>query len=112
MLVLAKPIDEGAIRKLAERARGAVLLSDGTRAVIEAGVDPERELLRAAVGSESGADLRGARRQLGGGGEPAGAGALAVDVRERRRGRARAESTAAGHHRRDLVDRGALACSR
>ncbi len=53
VLVLAKPIDEGAIRKLAERARGAVLLSDGNRAVIEAGVDPERELLRAVIGSES-----------------------------------------------------------
>ena len=53
MLVLAKPIDETAVRKLAEKARGAVLLSDGTRAVIEAGADPERELLRAAVGSET-----------------------------------------------------------
>jgi len=53
VLVLAKPIDDTAVRKLAEKARGAVLLSDGTRAVIEAGADPERELLRAAVGSET-----------------------------------------------------------
>jgi hypothetical protein len=53
VLVLATPIDETAVRKLAEKARGAVLLSDGTRAVIEAGADPERELLRAAVGSET-----------------------------------------------------------
>jgi hypothetical protein len=53
VLVLAKPIDEGAVRKLAEKARGAVLLSDGTRAVIEAGADAERELLRSAVGSET-----------------------------------------------------------
>ena len=30
VLVLAKPIDDAAVRKLAEKARGAVLLSDGT----------------------------------------------------------------------------------
>ena len=53
VLVLAKPIDDAAVRKLAEKARGGVLLSDGTRAVIEAGAEPERELLRAAVGSET-----------------------------------------------------------
>ena len=53
VLVLAKPIDDAAVRKLAEKARGGVLLSDGTRAVIEAGPEPERELLRAAVGSET-----------------------------------------------------------
>jgi hypothetical protein len=53
VLVLAKPIDDGAVRKLAEKARGAVLLSDGTRAVIEAGPEPERELLRSAVGAET-----------------------------------------------------------
>jgi hypothetical protein len=53
VLVLAKPIDAAAVRKLAEKARGGVLLSDGTRAVIEAGPEPEREQLRAAVGSET-----------------------------------------------------------
>ena len=53
VLVLAKPIDDAAVRKLAEKARGAVLLSDGTRPVIEAGADSERELLRAAVGAET-----------------------------------------------------------
>ena len=53
VLVLAKPIDDAAVRKLAEKARGGVLLSDGTRAVIEAGAEPEREQLRAAVGSET-----------------------------------------------------------
>jgi hypothetical protein len=53
VLLLAKPIDDGAIRKLAEKARGAVLLSDGTRPVIAAGAEPERELLKAAIGSES-----------------------------------------------------------
>jgi len=52
VLVLAKPIDDAAIRKLAEKARGGVLLSDGARAVIEAGPEPEREQLRAALGSE------------------------------------------------------------
>jgi hypothetical protein len=53
VLLLARPIDDGAVRKLAEKARGAVLLSDGSKAVIEAGTEPERQLLRAAVGSES-----------------------------------------------------------
>jgi protein kinase-like protein len=53
VLVLAKPIDDAAVRKLAEKARGGVLLSDGTRAVIEAGAEPEREQLHAAVGSET-----------------------------------------------------------
>ena len=52
VLLLARPIEEAAVRKLAEKARGAVLLSDGTRAVLEAGPEPERELLRAAVGAE------------------------------------------------------------
>ncbi len=52
VLLLARPIEEGALRKLAEKARGAVLLSDGTRAVLEAGPEPERELLRAAIGAE------------------------------------------------------------
>ena len=53
VLVLAKPIDDAAVRKLAEKARAGVLLSDGTRAVIEAGPEPEREQLRAAIGSET-----------------------------------------------------------
>jgi len=53
VLVLARPIDEAAVRKLAEKARGGVLLSDGQRAVIEAGPEPEREQLRAAVGAET-----------------------------------------------------------
>jgi len=53
VLLLARPIDDAAVRKLAEKARGAVLLSDGSKAVIEAGTEPERGLLRAAVGSES-----------------------------------------------------------
>jgi hypothetical protein len=53
VLVLAKPVDDAAVRKLAEKARGGVLLSDGKRAVIEAGPEPEREQLRAAVGAET-----------------------------------------------------------
>jgi len=52
VLLLAKPIEEGAVRKLAEKARGAVILSDGSRAVLEAGPEPERELLRTAIGAE------------------------------------------------------------
>jgi hypothetical protein len=53
VLLLAKPIDDGAVRKLAEKSRGAVLLSDGSHAVIEAGPEPERDLLRTAVGAEA-----------------------------------------------------------
>jgi hypothetical protein len=53
VLLLAKPIDDDAVRRLAEKSRGAVLLSDGARAVIEAGTEPERDLLRGAIGSET-----------------------------------------------------------
>ncbi|HEV3032483.1 MAG TPA: serine/threonine-protein kinase [Polyangia bacterium] len=52
VLVLARPVDEAAVRKLSEKARGAVLLSDGKTPVIETGPDGQRELLRTAVGSE------------------------------------------------------------
>jgi hypothetical protein len=52
VLVLARPVDEAAVRKLSEKARGAVLLSDGKIPVIETGPDGQRELLRTAVGSE------------------------------------------------------------
>jgi hypothetical protein len=53
VLVLARPIDEAAVRKLSEKARGAVLLSDGKTPVIETGTDAQKELLRTAVGSET-----------------------------------------------------------
>jgi hypothetical protein len=52
VLVLARPIDEAAVRKLSEKAHGAVLLSDGKTPVIETGTDSQKELLRTAVGSE------------------------------------------------------------
>jgi hypothetical protein len=52
VLVLARPIDEAAVRKLSEKAHGAVLLSDGKNPVIQTGADGQRELLRAAVGNE------------------------------------------------------------
>jgi hypothetical protein len=52
VLVLARPIDDAAVRKLSEQARGAVLLSDGKTPVIQTGPEPERDLLRTAVGSE------------------------------------------------------------
>jgi hypothetical protein len=52
VLVLARPIDDAAIRKLAEKAHGAMLVSDGKSAVIETGGEPEREMLRQAVGAE------------------------------------------------------------
>ena len=53
VLLLAKPIDDAAVRKLAEKARSAVLLSDGTRAVLEAGAESEVDLLKSAIGSET-----------------------------------------------------------
>jgi hypothetical protein len=53
VLLLARPIDDAAIRKLAEKARSPVLLSDGSHAVLEAGPDPERTLLHAAIGAEA-----------------------------------------------------------
>jgi hypothetical protein len=53
VLLLARPIDDAAIRKLAEKARNPVLLSDGSHAVLEAGPDPERTLLHAAIGAEA-----------------------------------------------------------
>ncbi|HEX4404223.1 MAG TPA: serine/threonine-protein kinase [Polyangia bacterium] len=53
VLVLARPIDEAAVRKLSEAARGAVLLSDGKNAVIQTGAEPQRDLLRTLVGSEA-----------------------------------------------------------
>jgi serine/threonine protein kinase len=52
VLLLARPIDEAAVRKLSEKAHGAVLLSDGKSPVIQTGPDAETALLRAAVGSE------------------------------------------------------------
>ncbi len=39
VLVLAKPIDEAVVRSLADKARGAVLLSDGKAPVLESGDD-------------------------------------------------------------------------
>jgi len=52
VLLLAKPIDEAAVRRLADKARGAVLLSDGKSPVIETGDGAERALLHRAVGAE------------------------------------------------------------
>jgi tRNA A-37 threonylcarbamoyl transferase component Bud32 len=57
VLVLARPIDEAAVRRLSEKARGAILLSDGKNAVIQTGAEPERDLLRAAIGSEGGGPI-------------------------------------------------------
>jgi hypothetical protein len=53
VLLLARPIDEAAVRKLSDKAHGAVLLSDGKTAVIQTGPEPQRERLREAVGHET-----------------------------------------------------------
>ena len=49
----SKPDDLEAVRSLADKARGAVLLSDGKAPVLESGDDADRERLRRAVGAES-----------------------------------------------------------
>jgi Protein kinase domain len=57
VLVLAKPVDGETVRALADKAGGAILLSDGKRVVIEAGSEPERARLRGAVGAEAAGSL-------------------------------------------------------
>ncbi len=52
VLLLARPIDEAAVRKLSEKAHGAVLLSDGKAAVIQTGAESELDVLRGAIGNE------------------------------------------------------------
>ena len=52
VLVLAQPIDEAAVRTLADKAHGAVLLSDGKAPVIETGDSADRALLHRVVGGE------------------------------------------------------------
>jgi hypothetical protein len=52
VLVLARPINAASMQLLADRAHGAVLLSDGSSPLIEAGAEAERALLRRAVGQE------------------------------------------------------------
>jgi hypothetical protein len=76
VLLLARPVDEAAVRKLSEKARGAVLLSDGKSPVIETGADTERELLRTAVGNETRGPLY--EPPVGGGAAPSAHWAAAV----------------------------------
>ncbi|MES1172533.1 MAG: hypothetical protein ABUL77_04800, partial [Bacteroidota bacterium] len=57
VLVLAKPIDQPALRKLADRTGGAVILTDGRKTLIDAGPATERDLLVQAIGSESNAPV-------------------------------------------------------
>jgi hypothetical protein len=53
ILVLARPLDDGGLRDIAERAGGAVLLSDGKTPLAKTGAEPELALLLTAVGHES-----------------------------------------------------------
>ncbi len=107
VLLLARPIEEGAIRKLADKARGAVLLSDGSRAVLEAGPEPERELLHAAIGAEKRGPIyqppEGRGAHLGRRGQLGRSRAVAVDVRRRRRRGARRRQHRRRHQRDRLV---------
>ena len=52
ILVLARPFDEGLLREIAERAGGAVLISDGARALAQSGSPQEIALLSTAIGHE------------------------------------------------------------
>jgi hypothetical protein len=56
ILVLARPFDEAILRDLAERAGGAVLVSDGHKALAQSGSAPELEALLTAVGQEASAE--------------------------------------------------------
>jgi hypothetical protein len=52
ILVLARRFDEGILRELAERAGGAVLISDGAKALAQSGSPQEIALLSTAIGHE------------------------------------------------------------
>jgi hypothetical protein len=52
ILVLARPFDETTLRELAERAGGAVLISDGQKALGQSGSPQEIALLSTAIGHE------------------------------------------------------------
>jgi hypothetical protein len=52
ILVLARPFDDGVLREIAERAGGAVLISDGAKALARSGSPQEIELLSTAIGHE------------------------------------------------------------
>jgi serine/threonine-protein kinase len=53
ILVLARPFDEAILRETAERAGGAVLISDGRAILAQSGSKQEIELLATAVGHET-----------------------------------------------------------
>ena len=53
VLLVARPFDADLAEELAKRARGAVLLSDGKRALIAAGQPAQRAHLLGAVGAEA-----------------------------------------------------------
>ena len=85
VLVLAKPIDEAAVRSLADKARerGAAQRREG------AGAGERRRWRARALAprgrlGDQGAALRRARRELGGGREPGGARPVDVELRRRR----------------------------
>jgi len=52
VLILAKPLDKTIVKELANRSRGAVLLSDGKKSLVSAGAATEVEILEDLVGRE------------------------------------------------------------
>ena len=121
VLLLAKPIDDAAVRKLAEKARGAVLLSDGnTRRASRPAPSRERELLRAAVGLETRGPIYQSADERADGTWAAAVSPLVPGLwlwtfASGAAAAHDAESTAAAHHGRDLVGgrraRAAARCS-
>jgi hypothetical protein len=57
VLVLAKPVDQTTLRKLADKTGGAITLTDGRTSLIDAGPESERALLARAIGSENAAPV-------------------------------------------------------
>jgi serine/threonine protein kinase len=53
VLLLAKPVDQAMLRRLADQAGNAVLLTDGRASLIDAGPVAERTRLARAIGSEN-----------------------------------------------------------
>ena len=53
VVLLGKPLEESILQELSGRTKGAVLVSDGRRALLAAGPEAERERLRGLVGHET-----------------------------------------------------------
>ncbi len=57
LLLLAKPIDQPVLRRLADKIGGAVILTDGRKSLLVAGPEAEGASLAGAIGSEAGGSV-------------------------------------------------------